>query len=43
MADTMSSVATLGAPAESSSGSTYQHIIILFTDGLNTGNRWNGD
>lgn len=33
----------LNAPAESSSGSTYQHIIILFTDGLNTGNRWYGD
>ncbi len=33
----------LNAPAESSTGSTYQHIIILFTDGLNTGDRWYGD
>lgn len=33
----------LNAPAESASGSTYQHIIILFTDGLNTGDRWYGD
>ena len=32
----------LNAPPESS-GSTYQHIIVLFTDGLNTGNRWYGD
>jgi hypothetical protein len=30
------------APAEPS-GSTYQHIIVLFTDGLNTGDRWYGD
>jgi Flp pilus assembly protein TadG len=29
----------LNAPAESSN-SQYQHIIILFTDGLNTENRW---
>jgi Mg-chelatase subunit ChlD len=29
----------LNAPAESST-SQYQHIIILFTDGLNTQNRW---
>lgn len=34
--------APLNAPAESSSN-TYQHIIILFTDGLNTGDRWYGD
>jgi len=33
----------LNAPAESSTGSTYQHVIILFTDGLNTGDRWYGD
>lgn len=32
----------LNAPAEAT-GSTYQHIIILFTDGLNTGDRWYGD
>jgi len=32
----------LNAPAEPS-GSTYQHIIVLFTDGLNTGDRWYGD
>lgn len=32
----------LNAPSESSS-STYQHIIVLFTDGLNTGDRWYGD
>jgi Flp pilus assembly protein TadG len=32
----------LNAPAESST-SQYQHIIILFTDGLNTGDRWYGD
>ena len=32
----------LNAPAESS-GSTYQHIIVLFTDGLNTGDRWYGN
>jgi Flp pilus assembly protein TadG len=32
----------LNAPAESST-SIYQHIIILFTDGLNTGDRWYGD
>ena len=25
------------------STSKYQHIIILFTDGLNTGDRWYGD
>jgi Flp pilus assembly protein TadG len=36
--------APLNAPAESTApGITYQHIIILFTDGLNTGDRWNGD
>jgi Flp pilus assembly protein TadG len=36
--------APLNAPAESTApGVTYQHIIILFTDGLNTGDRWNGD
>jgi Flp pilus assembly protein TadG len=33
----------LNAPAESITGTTYQHVIILFTDGLNTGDRWNGD
>ena len=34
----------LNAPAEpASTGTTYQHVIILFTDGLNTGDRWNGD
>jgi hypothetical protein len=32
----------LNAPAESST-SVYQHIIILFTDGLNTGDRWYGN
>jgi Flp pilus assembly protein TadG len=32
----------LDAPAEPS-GSSYQHVIILFTDGLNTGDRWYGD
>jgi Flp pilus assembly protein TadG len=32
----------LNAPAENSSLS-YQHIIVLFTDGLNTGDRWYGD
>ena len=32
----------LNAPAESST-SIYQHIIVLFTDGLNTGDRWYGD
>jgi Flp pilus assembly protein TadG len=32
----------LNAPAETT-GLIYQHIIILFTDGLNTGDRWNGD
>jgi Flp pilus assembly protein TadG len=32
----------LNAPAETS-GSVYEHIIILFTDGLNTGDRWYGD
>jgi Flp pilus assembly protein TadG len=34
----------LNAPAEPvRPGTSYQHIIILFTDGLNTGDRWNGD
>jgi Flp pilus assembly protein TadG len=32
----------LNAPAENPT-SIYQHIIILFTDGLNTGDRWYGD
>jgi Flp pilus assembly protein TadG len=32
----------LNAPAEAT-GTGYQHIIILFTDGLNTGDRWYGD
>jgi len=32
----------LNAPAETS-GNSYQHVIILFTDGLNTGDRWYGD
>ena len=32
----------LNAPAEAT-GVGYQHIIILFTDGLNTGDRWYGD
>jgi Flp pilus assembly protein TadG len=34
--------APLNAPAEASD-KTYQHIIVLFTDGLNTGDRWYGD
>ena len=34
--------APLNAPAETA-GNVYQHIIILFTDGLNTGDRWYGD
>ena len=34
--------APLNAPAESSNN-IYQHIIVLFTDGLNTGDRWYGD
>jgi hypothetical protein len=34
--------APLNAPAESSN-SKYQHIIILFTDGLNTQDRWYSD
>jgi hypothetical protein len=33
----------LNAPAESSTSNTYQHIIILFTDGLNTMDRYYGD
>jgi Flp pilus assembly protein TadG len=33
----------LNAPSEPADGSTYQHIIVLFTDGLNTGDRWYGD
>jgi hypothetical protein len=34
----------LNAPAEpTGTGTSYQHIIILFTDGLNTGDRWYGD
>ncbi len=32
----------LNAPAESPNNQ-YQHIIILFTDGLNTADRWYGD
>ena len=32
----------LNAPAESANNQ-YQHIIILFTDGLNTADRWYGD
>jgi len=32
----------LNAPAEAAN-KTYQHIIILFTDGLNTQDRWYGD
>jgi Flp pilus assembly protein TadG len=32
----------LNAPAESSNN-VYQHIIVLFTDGLNTADRWYGD
>lgn len=35
--------APLNAPAEPATGNTYQHIIVLFTDGLNTGDRWYGD
>jgi len=36
--------APLNAPAEpAGSGTSYQHVIILFTDGLNTGDRWNGN
>jgi Flp pilus assembly protein TadG len=36
--------APLNAPAEpSGAGTTYQHVIILFTDGLNTQDRWDGD
>jgi Flp pilus assembly protein TadG len=34
--------APLNAPAESAN-SKYQHIIILFTDGLNTADRWYGN
>jgi hypothetical protein len=34
--------APMNAPAESAN-STYQKIIVLFTDGLNTGDRWYGD
>lgn len=33
----------LNAPSEPVDGSTYQHIIVLFTDGLNTGDRWYGN
>lgn len=32
----------LNAPAEDANN-VYQHVIILFTDGQNTVNRWNGD
>lgn len=32
----------MNAPSESA-GYTYQKIIVLFTDGLNTGDRWYGD
>lgn len=32
----------MNAPAESAN-KFYQHIIVLFTDGLNTGDRWYGD
>ena len=32
----------LNAPAEDAT-KQYQHIIILFTDGLNTGDRWYGE
>ncbi|MGY3289260.1 Mg-chelatase subunit ChlD [Bradyrhizobium sp. LM3.6] len=32
----------LNAPAEDVNNQ-YQHVIILFTDGQNTVNRWNGD
>ncbi|MEA2921264.1 MAG: hypothetical protein QOF07_1227 [Bradyrhizobium sp.] len=36
--------APLNAPSESTAaGTSYQHIIVLFTDGLNTGDRWYGD
>jgi Flp pilus assembly protein TadG len=35
--------APLNAPAESSTSNTYQHIIILFTDGLNTMDTWYGN
>jgi uncharacterized protein YegL len=36
--------APLNAPAESTAaGTSYQHIIVLFTDGLNTGDRWYSD
>ena len=36
--------APLNAPAEPTGlGTTYQHIIILFTDGWNTADRWYGD
>ena len=35
--------APLNAPAESSTSNTYQHIVILFTDGLNTMDRWYGN
>ncbi|UPJ94197.1 hypothetical protein [Bradyrhizobium sp. 172] len=34
--------APLNAPAEDVNN-VYQHVIILFTDGQNTVNRWNGD
>lgn len=33
----------MNAPAEPVTGNIYQHIIVLFTDGLNTGDRWYGD
>jgi len=32
----------LNAPSENAN-TNYQHIIVLFTDGLNTGDRWYGD
>jgi Flp pilus assembly protein TadG len=36
--------APLNAPAEPPTpGTSYQHIIVLFTDGLNTGDRWYGN
>jgi uncharacterized protein YegL len=36
--------APLNAPAEPTSlGTSYQHVIILFTDGLNTADRWYGN
>jgi Flp pilus assembly protein TadG len=36
--------APLNAPAEPvTPGTTYQHVIILFTDGLNTADRWYGN